>query len=148
MNNIRMDKRSTALSINLGMMIHFCKTSNYKLNLVQTDVIFLHFGIKYCQNWSVDLGIYAIAVTPFRDSLLQSAYLPQVSNQPRVDLRLYPRNPLLSLTAVKPQQKYRFLDGNTVSQRLLLVPTYQVIYLLETIELYFPSFGQILKRNR
>ena len=34
-------------------MIYFAKHAHYKLDLIQTHVIFLHVGIKYCQNWSV-----------------------------------------------------------------------------------------------
>ena len=34
-------------------MIDFIKHAYYKLDLIQTHVIFLHFGIKYYQNRSV-----------------------------------------------------------------------------------------------
>ena len=34
-------------------MIHFAKHANYNLDLMQTHVIFVHFGNKYCPNWSV-----------------------------------------------------------------------------------------------
>ena len=48
-------------------MIHFAKHANYKLDLIQTHVIFLHFGIKYCPNWSVigPGGVFPSATTPF-----------------------------------------------------------------------------------
>ena len=35
------------------LMIHFAKHAHYKFDLIQTHVIFLHIGIKSCQNWSV-----------------------------------------------------------------------------------------------
>ena len=34
-------------------MIDFGKHVYYNFDLIQTSVVFLHFGIKYCQNWSV-----------------------------------------------------------------------------------------------
>ena len=41
-------------SINLGNLLFiFAKHANYQLDLIQTHVISLHFGIKYCPNRSV-----------------------------------------------------------------------------------------------
>ena len=52
-------------------MIHFAKHANYKhanykRDLIQTHIIFLYFGIKYCPKWSV-IGpgrVFASATTP------------------------------------------------------------------------------------